>query len=274
VKAAAFDYVAPGTVEAAIQSASATGGKFIAGGQSLAPMLNLRLVTPSMLIALQGVAGLAAVRDHGAYCAIGAGATHASIEDGMHAIEDRGLLRAVAAGIAYRAVRNRGTIGGSLAHADPAADWVSALTAIDAHLVIHGPGGERQTPVLGFIIGAFTTTLAADEVITAVLVPKLSTQAAWGYYKICRRAGEFADAIGAVVLDPARRFARIVVGAMDGPPLLLDGLAATVAAEGVAAVSIDAVETALDQHAPGLDRVARRQYAVSVRRAVLQAFAA
>ena len=119
---------------------------------------------------------------------IGAGFMHAEIEDG--AIEDPtgGLLRTIAGGIAYRAIRNRGTLGGSLAHADPAAERVSAMSALNAAIVAHAAGGRRRRLAAdGFMRGAFATSLADDEVLTSVEVPRFSPQARFGYYKLCPR---------------------------------------------------------------------------------------
>ena len=140
----------------------------------------------------------------------------------LGAAEQAGTAYAKAAGIAYRPVRNRGTIGGSLAHADPAADWVSALTAMGASVVLAGPAGRRTVPMDGFILGVFETDLQPGEVIAEVRVPAFSPAARWGYYKVCRKTGEFSHATGAVLLDPPRGVARAVIGAVSGPPLVID----------------------------------------------------
>jgi len=130
-----------------------------------------------------------------------------------------GFLQRVAQRIAYRAVRNRGTLGGSLAHADPAADWVTALATADARVIT---SGERALAVAGFVLGAFTTQLDADEIIVAIEVPRATRATRWGYHKICRKAGEFAQAVAGVRHDRERGL-RAVVGATDGPPIVLDG---------------------------------------------------
>jgi len=131
------------------------------------------------------------------------------------------MMASVAASIAYRAVRNRGTIGGSLAHADPAADWPTALALLNAVVLIAGPKGQRQTPADAFITGIFTTVLAPDELIVALRIPKRSPRARYGYWKFCRKAGEFANAIGAVLHDPETDESRAVMGALVGPPRLV-----------------------------------------------------
>ena len=154
---------------------------------------------------------------------LGACITHAAIEDRRVPDGTRGFLPAVAYGIAYRAVRNRGTIGGSLAHADPAADWLSALIALDAEVVLAGPDGRQSRQSLkSFSRGAMTTALASDEIITGVRIPNLSSSARWGYHKICRKTGEFAEAIG-VVVDHGDGRRRCVAGATGGVPVTLEG---------------------------------------------------
>ena len=134
------------------------------------------------------------MEDAGRTWRIGAGVTHARLEDARGRLFGSEMLCEVAAAIAYRSVRNRGTIGGSLAHADPAADWPLALAALGASLNIRGPT-PRNLPVAHFIQGAFTTTLAANEVIESIDVPKLSRAGRYGFYKFCRKTGEFAEAI-------------------------------------------------------------------------------
>jgi carbon-monoxide dehydrogenase medium subunit len=128
----------------------------------------------------------------------------------------------VARGIAYRAVRTRGTIGGSLAHADPAADWLSCLSALGAELAIAGAAGTRRVGLAGFVRGAMETGLAADELLVAVRIPKFSRAARFGFHKICRKTGEFADAIGVVAYDPERQLTRIAANTATGPPVVID----------------------------------------------------
>ncbi len=135
------------------------------------------------------------------------------------------MLARVAEGIAYRAVRNRGTIGGSLCHADPAADWVTVLTVLDAAVVLHGPSGDRELRMVDFVRGAFQTALESGEILRAVRVPRLSVDARWGYEKACRKPGDFAHAMAAVLIRGGQR--RAVIGAMGGKPLLLEGGAAS-----------------------------------------------
>lgn len=228
MKPVAFDYVRPSTLQAACALlAEQASAKIIAGGQSLGPMLNLRLAQPAVLIDITRIPALARVEETADAVTLGAIITHAAIEDRRIADPTNGFLARVAAGIAYRAVRTRGTIGGSLAHADPAADWVSALTALKAELSITGPGGQRRTPIADFVRGAMATTLGHDEIVDGIVIPKLSPRARCGYHKICRKTGEFAEAIGVAVFDPERGICRIVVGAGGGRPTLIEDRSGT-----------------------------------------------
>jgi carbon-monoxide dehydrogenase medium subunit len=133
------------------------------------------------------------------------------------------MLPAVATRTAYRAVRNRGTIGGSLCHADPAADWVSALSALGAQCQIAGPEGLRFMPVEQFVMGAFETALGPGELLVAIRIPRVSAGGRWGYNKLCRRTGEFAMSIAAVLHDPAKGRYRMVIGATGGRPIVVSG---------------------------------------------------
>jgi carbon-monoxide dehydrogenase medium subunit len=197
--------------------------KIMAGGQSLGPMLNLRLVEPDRVIDVSGVQELRRVDRADGSLLIGACVTHADIEDGRVPDVANGMLARVAAGIAYRAVRNRGTIGGSLAHADPAADWVSALSALGAEVEIASYARKSRSIGIGeFVLGALDVALAADELVTAVRVPVLPASARWGYVKHSRKVGEFAEAIGAVVIDPERRCGRAVIGAVEAAPVVIE----------------------------------------------------
>ena len=224
MKPAAFSYERPRSVaEVVALLASSPGAKILAGGQTLGPMLNLRLAQPSALVDITRIPELVRVEERRDALVIGACVTHAAIEDRRLADVTNGFLCTVARGIAYRAVRTRGTIGGSLAHADPAADWLICLTALGAKILIDGPQGQRIVAVADFMRGVFDTDLAADEVVEAVKIPRLSAAARCGFHKICRKTGEFADAIGAFVHDPEQGVTRFVSGATNGRPIVLDG---------------------------------------------------
>jgi len=220
MKPVAFDYERPADVAHAVRLLAAAAGsaRVIAGGQSLAPMLNLRLAQPQLLIDVRGIAALCRGSVTPEYVEVGACVTHAAIEDGALPDATGRFMRAVARDIGYRAVRNRGTIAGSVCHADPAADWVSALILLDALVCVVGPQGSRTVPVETFVTGAYATGLGEAEMVTALRIPPLSASARWSYYKFCRKPGEFAEAICAFVVDPDRRVCRGVIGATHSAP--------------------------------------------------------
>jgi carbon-monoxide dehydrogenase medium subunit len=224
MKPVAFDYVRPATVGEAVKMLAATPeAKVLAGGQTLGPMLNLRLVQPALLVDITRIPELAAVSEDADTVTIGATVTHAAIEDGRVADPTGGFLSHVARGIAYRAVRTRGTIGGSLAHADPAADWLSCLTALGAEVLIaQARRAIRRVSLASFVRSAMETELAQDELLLGICVPKSSSAARFGFHKICRKTGEFADAIGVAVLDPDRGLYRLVASTSAGAPLVLE----------------------------------------------------
>src|SRR6185312_6202035 len=204
VKPVRFDYERPSDIATALALGAREDivVKFLAGGQSLGPMLNLRLVQPDLLVDITAIAELKRIEEGADGITIGSCITHADIEDGRVPDVTRGALRTVAAGIAYRAVRNRGTIGGSLAHADPSADWISALAALGAEAIVQGVREERRIPVETLMAGVFECNLAAGEILSGIRIPRFSSAARWGYYKSCRKTGEFAHAIGAYLHDP------------------------------------------------------------------------
>jgi aerobic carbon-monoxide dehydrogenase medium subunit len=227
MKPVAFEYERPRTIAEAVRLLSATpDAKILAGGQTLGPMLNLRLVRPTLIIDVTRIPELTRVEEDASAVILGACVTHAAIEDKRIPDPSNGFLPEVARGIAYRAVRTRGTIGGSLAHADPAADWLSCLLAIGAEVLLTGPGGQRHLALGEFVRGALDTQLEPDEILDGVRIPKLSKSARAGFAKICRKSGDFADAIGAVVHDPDRGVLRLVAGATQGRPILVDAAAA------------------------------------------------
>jgi aerobic carbon-monoxide dehydrogenase medium subunit len=223
MKPAAFDYARPTSLAeaAALLLEGGEDARILAGGQSLGPMLNFRLVRPRLLIDIMHVSELHGVHETDEAILIGATVTHAAVEDGAVPDIGKSVLTTVAAGIAYRAVRNRGTVAGSLCHADPAADWVTALAALDASVVTYRAGRGRAIPVASFIRGAFHNLLEKGELVAAVRIPKLSRAARWGWYKVSRKPGEFASAIGAVLIDPERGVRRAAMGATGGRPLVL-----------------------------------------------------
>jgi aerobic carbon-monoxide dehydrogenase medium subunit len=261
VKPVNFDYARPGEVSAALKliADQSMTVKLVAGSQSLGPMLNMRLVQPDLLVDITGIEELREFDERPDEIILGACITHADMEDVRVPDVTRGALPFVARGIAYRAVRNRGTIGGSLAHADPAADWLCTLTALGATVLTWRAGGGRAIPLAAFLPAAFRTALEPGEIVEAVRIPRPSEGARWGYYKACRKPGEFAFAMAAVLVDAARGIRRAAIGAVGGPPVLLEGARAVP----------EAVEAALA--GSGLDAVERRQQAVALKRALAQA---
>jgi len=211
MKPVAFDYTRPANLADAMQILSGDSGvKPIAGGQSLGPMLNLRLARPGALVDVSRLPELLSIGETAQSVTLGACVTHAAIEDGETPEPMGGFIRHVAGGIAYRVIRNKGTLGGSLAHADPAADWLTALTAADATLTIARPRAANEAPksifdqfrrkpgerpsaiafrkidIRRFVAGAYTTALKADELLISVESPKASSSVRWGYDKFCR----------------------------------------------------------------------------------------
>ena len=266
MKAAAFQYQRPGTAAEACALLAAGAGlsKLMAGGQSLGPMMNLRLAQPATVVDLTALPGLGETRDEDDAVFLGANVTHAAIEDARVPDPSCGLMPLVASNIAYRAVRNRGTLGGSLAHADPAADWVNTMRLLDAVYVIEGPKGRREVASGDFMQAAFTTALGADDLLLGVRIAKCSASAKFGYFKFCRKVGDFAEAIGAVLLDPARGVRRAVIGATAAAPYLVRDI------EGVLSGSQAAIDA--EVRAAGCEEPYQFQmHAVALKRAVAQA---
>jgi carbon-monoxide dehydrogenase medium subunit len=179
-------------------------------------------------------------------------------------------MRAIAAGIAYRAVRNRGTIGGSLVHADPSADWISALAALGAQAVIFGPNGERRIPVETLVTGVFECDLAACEILAGVEVRRASRFARWGYYKHCRKTGEFANAIGAFFNDPESSVCRAVIGATGSRPIVFFDATSMLGGKPEGAVDRHVADHAMGVHGM-TDPIEQQVHFVCLRRAIEQA---
>jgi len=270
MKPAAFEYQRAASVAEALSAMRdpAAAAKPLAGGQSMGPMLNLRLARPARLVDISGVEELRRIDDCGAFVRIGAAVTHARIEDEAGAFRGIEPLARAARGIAYRAVRNRGTIGGSLAHADPAADWPLVLAAVGATIVMLSERGTRRIDAAAFMLGSYVTQLGEDELLTAVEVPKLSAGARWAYRKFCRKAGEFAQAAAAVLLDPERRVARVFIGAPADRPTSLPALAGDLARRGRAALDGDRLADLVRSVLGDTDPARRQAATVMLTRAV------
>ena len=269
-----FKYHRAASVDDALErlAAGGDGTKLIGGGQSLGPMLNLRLSRPRVLVDISSVEALRGVESTRESLIAGAAATHSQIEDRPASDPIEHAMREVAAGIAYRAVRNRGTIGGSIVHADPAADWASFLLCADARVRITGPMGNRDVPMREFTHAAYTTALAPDEIVTRIEIPRTTARARFGFYKLCRKTGELAEAIGAVLVDPERRYCRVVAGAVGSKPVILPDVTRALALT----TTPPALETLRGAIAAGTrehDPVKLQMASVAVRRAIARALA-
>jgi aerobic carbon-monoxide dehydrogenase medium subunit len=272
VKPAKFEYARPADVSAAVT----LGGreevtvKFIAGGQSLGPLLNLRMVQPELLIDITGIEELKRVEEKADTLFIGSCITHADIEDGRVPDVTGGAMQGVAAGIAYRAIRNRGTIGGSLAHADPSADWISALSALAAQAVVHGPRGQRRVAVEMLMRGVLDADLEPGELLMGIEVPRLSSSSRWGYYKHCRKTGELAQAIGAFLHDPQRAVCRAVIGATGSRPIVFTDATTLFGGKSGGVIDRAVVERALIGHGM-TDLIDQQIHFACLRRAIARA---
>jgi carbon-monoxide dehydrogenase medium subunit len=272
VKPVNFAYERPRHLDEAIGLlGEGTQTKILAGGQSLGPMLNLRLVQPELVVDITALEQLKRAEKTQDCLVLGACVTHADIEDGRVPDVTNGAMRAVAAGIAYRAVRNRGTLGGSLTNADPSADWVSALAALGAEAVVRGAGGTRNVTIDNFVTGALENALSADELLESVRVPAHSSSAQWGYYKLSRKTGEYAHAIGAVLLDRPRGVFRAVIGATERKPLVLVDARALFGGSTDLAQFDSGAADAMLQSIGMMDALDRQIHTVALARAVRQA---
>jgi aerobic carbon-monoxide dehydrogenase medium subunit len=201
---AKFDYVRPGSVADAVRALAGGGedAKVIAGGQSLLPLLRLRLAYPELLVDVGGLAELRGVTDAGDALLIGAATTHYQLVNDPLVAEHCGLLAEAAGTVADPAVRHRGTLGGALAHADPAGDLPAVAAALEVTLIARGPGGDREIAAPDFFVDYLTTSLQPDEILTGIRVPKLGP--GWGYrYEKFHRTAQSWATVGVAAL--ARR---------------------------------------------------------------------
>ncbi len=199
---AKFDYVRPGTVDEAVRALAGVGedGKVIAGGQSLLPLLRLRMSYPELLIDVGALGELRGVRDDGDALVIGACTTHYDVVHDPLVAAHAGLLAQATGTVADPAIRHRGTLGGALVHGDPAGDLPAVILALDATLVAQGPGGEREIAAADFFVDYLTTALGPDEILTAVRIPKLGPDWGYRYEKFHRTAQSWSTvAVAALV---------------------------------------------------------------------------
>ena len=250
---AKFSYVRPASVGDAV-SALADGGedaKVIAGGQSLLPLLRLRFAYPELLVDIGGLDELRGVTDRGDHLIIGARTTHYQVVHDPLIAEHCGLLAEAARTVADPAVRHRGTLGGSLAHADPAGDLPAVILALDAAMIVTGPAGQREIPAGEFFVDYLTSALGPGELLTGIRVPKLGTDWGYRYEKFHRTAQAWAIVgVAALVRRSNGQVAEARVGLTNMGSVPVRATAVEVAAAGAQASS-DALRAAAAAAAEG-----------------------
>jgi CO/xanthine dehydrogenase FAD-binding subunit len=286
MKPVAFDYMAAESLDDAVSALARAGGdgKILAGGQSLVPMLNFRLVRPSILIDINRIRDLGYVDATGDVVRIGALTRHHSLETSSVIKAHLPIMTAAMQHVAHLAVRNRGTIGGSLSHADPAAELPMMAVLLDAKIGIRSLQGRRVADARRFFTGSLTTDLKHDEIVTDVEFPRLLPNIGWGFEEMARRAGDFAlAAVGVTMSAREGKADRVRIGMMGvgETPLraleaegLLAGKAIDAQALETAASAIEAaVEPNTDLHASAdyrrflVGALARRAISVAWQRA-------
>jgi aerobic carbon-monoxide dehydrogenase medium subunit len=274
MKPAPFDYVRANSIDEAVKMIASGEGDVmpIAGGQSLVPLLALRMTAPERLVDIGRIDALRQISESASHVTIGAGVTHADIEDGRVPDPANGLMRRIAGNIAYRAVRNQGTIGGSIALADPAADWPACLIALQAKARIAGPNGERSLLVEDLIDGIYSTKLERGELIVAFDIPKLAASSRTGVAKVARKTGAFAMSLAIAVHDGASAATRVVLGGAGSKPVCLKQTSELLHAKSASEPDLRAaIAHELDAIDGDLDAYACRLHTATVLRAVAEA---
>ncbi len=276
-----FAYVRPASVEEAVGLLEGADGdgKLLAGGQSLVPLLNFRLAAPSLLIDLNALPDLAYVRREDGGLRIGAMTRTRRLEQDAAVRQAFPVLAEAASWVGHVQIRNRGTVGGSIAHADPAAELPAAALLLEAELEIATASGSRTVPAAGFFQGFFTTLLAPDEVLTAIRVPSPGGRTTWGFHEFAHRHGDFALAGAACQLgladDGTISRAALVVFGLGDRPVRIPGAEAPLASgrlddaaiRDAVGLTADAVAAIDDQRA---DAGYRRQVAAVMMRRALE----
>ncbi len=250
-----FEYHAPSTLEEALAVLAEHGSdaRVLAGGQSLIPLMKLRLASPAVLIDLNGVDSLSGIEEADGQLRIGAMTRHSALERSELIGSRYPLIADAAAVIADPLVRNRGTTGGSLAHADPAGDLGSVMTALGAEVVVTGSGGERTLSIDELLLGPFMTTLEEGEILTEVRVPQPTERSGGAYEKLERKVGDFATAAVAVQLTRENgRCASIGIGLTAVGPTTIRASEAEDALRG-GSLDEDALRTAAELAAAASD---------------------
>ena len=263
---AAFDYVRAGSADEAISLIGEHGddAKFIAGGHSLLPLMKLRLAQPSVLVDIGRLADLSYIRDGGDHIAIGALTRHMDVEKSSVLAEHVPLLAHAAGFVGDPQVRHRGTIGGSIAHSDPASDLPATTLALGATYVAKGPNGTREIAAADFYKGFLETALNADEMLTEIRVPKMNG-AGWSFQKFNRRAQDWAI----VGVAAWRRNGDSGVGLvnMGSTPILASAVSAALAG---GASESDAAESAAAESEPQSDLNASPEYRVHLAKVLVR----
>jgi aerobic carbon-monoxide dehydrogenase medium subunit len=247
-----FGYERPDSVDSALALLAEHGEEatILAGGHSLLPVMKLRLAAPELVIDIGRLSELRYIRVEGDEVAIGSGSRHRDVESSQVVQAEVPLLAAVARTVGDPQVRHRGTLGGSLAHADPASDLPAAVLALGGTVVLRSPRGERQVPVTSFYTGVFSSVKEPDELIVEIRVPRTGT-AGWAYEKFTRRANDWAI-VGVAVVD-----GRVGLVNMGSTPLRAS---ATEAALADGASIADAAALAAEATDPPADMAATREY--------------
>ena len=278
-----FSYHRPTSIDDALAMLGQFGdtGKLLAGGHSLLPVMKLRLAQPEHLIDITGLSDLSGVRLDGDVVSIGALTTHHQLEMDAILATSAGLLPELAHVVGDQQVRNRGTLGGALAHADPAADYPAGVLALDAEIVARGPNGERTIPIDEFFVGFLTTALEPDEILTTIRVPALAANTGYRYEKLQNPASGYAivGVAAVVTLTADGRVSAVRVGVTGAGDMAYRAQAVEDALIG-ATPTLDSVKTAAESAVDGIDLLsdihAPAEYRARVtknlvRRAVLKA---
>jgi aerobic carbon-monoxide dehydrogenase medium subunit len=271
MKPAPFEYVRPKTLAEASAALAQNGlsTAAIAGGQSLLPMLSLRVALPDLVVDLGRLDDLKGTRETADGLWVGALTTHAAIEDGKLPDLFNGLMRRVAGGISYRAVRNCGTIGGSVALADPAADWPGCLVALGASARISGPNGERTEPVADLVLDTYATTLQSGEIILGFDIPRPAAPLRWGVAKVVRKSGAFAHSIAFAVTQGSRGPVSVILAAAATRPVQLATVAGALQSGAATEESLrPAIARDLAERVPDADAYQYRLHTATVLRAI------
>jgi aerobic carbon-monoxide dehydrogenase medium subunit len=276
VKPPRFDYHAPASVEEALGLLVRYGGeaKVLAGGQSLMPLLNFRLSRPAALVDLNRIAALAYIREQNGHVAFGAMTRQRAIEFSPVVKTTLPLLTEATRWVGHLPIRSRGTIGGSIAHADPSAEYPAVLTALDGEVVVRGPRGERTLKPADLFQTYLTTSLEADEILTEVRLPAMPARAGYAFEEFARRHGDFAivGVAAMVALDGGRvREARLATAGAGPVPVRLRAAEDILVKEGVDERALEAAAArAAELVTPDSDLHATAAYRTNLTRVLTQ----